>query len=301
MNRPRTVADALVAARTALASAGIDQPALDARLLLAEATGLGLAQLIGWGERPLAAGEAERLEAILRRRLAREPIAYILGRKEFWSLDFAVDRRVLIPRPDSETLVEAVLASIDDHRRPLRILDLGTGSGCLLLALLSELPTASGAGVDRSLPALQLAQQNAERLGLAHRTTFIASDWGSAVAGRFDLVVANPPYVTDADWRQLGPEINRYEPQAALLAGSDGLDAYRRILPAARRLLTDTGAIFLEFGAGQAEGVIDIAASAGFEYTEIRDDLVGIARCLQLRPVETPPANKWLGNKAFPV
>jgi release factor glutamine methyltransferase len=208
---------------------------------------------------------------------------------------------VLIPRPDSETLVEAVLAWIADRHRPLRILDLGTGSGCLLLALLSELPAASGVGVDRSVQALQLARQNAERLGLAARTGFVGSDWGSALAGGFDLIVSNPPYVAEADWQQLMPEINRYEPRAALVAGSDGLDAYRRILPQARPLLGNTGAIFFEIGAEQAEAVIDIAASAGFQCADIRDDLVGFARCLRLRFVDAPSANKQLGNKAFPV
>lgn len=296
-----TVAQALATARAALADAGIDQPALDARLLLADATGLSRAQLIGWSERPLAAVEAQRLHAALQRRLAREPLAYILGRKEFWSLDFAVDRHVLIPRPDSETLVEAVLASVADRHQPLQILDLGTGSGCLLLALLSELPAARGIGVDRSAQALQIARQNAERLGLATRTGFVSSDWGSALAGRFDLIVANPPYVAETDWQQLMPEINRYEPRAALVAGSDGLSAYRRILPQVRRLLGDTGAIFLEIGAEQAEAVIDIAASAGFECADIRDDLVGFARCLRLCLVDAPSPNKRLGNKAFPV
>lgn len=281
--RVTSIADAIAASRAALAAAGIETAALDARLLVADSTGLAREALIGGRDRPLSDEAARSLALRLKRRLAREPIAYIAGEKEFWSLPFSVDRRVLVPRPDSETLVESVLAWVKDKRRPLRILDLGTGSGCLLLSLLSECPAACGVGVDVSAAALDVARANAERLGLARRSAFVQSDWASAIDGRFDVVVANPPYVTDADWERLAPEITRHEPRLALVAGADGLAAYRRILPELPRLLDQSGMAFVELGAGQFDAVIDLAHAAGLQSGGACDDLAGVVRCVQLR------------------
>jgi len=296
-----SIGDAIAATRAALADAGIDSAPLDARLLVADATGLDRAQLIAWRDRPLSPQAHEALAERLRRRLDREPVASIIGEKEFWSLSFAVDRRVLVPRPDSETLVEAALAWVGDRHRPLRVLDLGTGSGCLLLALLHELPAAWGLGIDLSAAALAMAQTNAERLGLSHRSAFLRGDWSDAIGGRFDLVVANPPYVAESDWPRLAPEITRHEPRLALVAGTDGLAAYRRLLPGLRRILSDIGAAFIELGADQSAAVSDLAASAGLDWCGERDDLAGIVRCAQLQQAKSPKAKKWLGNIAFPV
>lgn len=301
MTLATNIGNAIADTRRTLAAAGIDTAALDARILVADATGLDRSHLIGWSDRLLSTTARERLADRLRRRLAREPIAYIVGEKEFWSLGFAVDRRVLVPRPDSEALVEAALSQIKDRSWPLRILDLGTGSGCLLLALLSELPAAWGVGVDLSAAALDVARLNADRLGFTQRTAFLQGHWATAIGVPFDLVVANPPYVAEADWRQLEPEIVRHEPPLALLAGDDGLAAYRRILPDLARILAVGGVACLEMGAGQHDAVIDIAASAGLECIRASSDLAGVVRCVQLQSAKAAPAEKWLGNKAFPV
>lgn len=279
------IGEAVAATRAALAAAGIETAVLDARLLVGEATGLTREGLISGRDQPLSIAAERSLAERLQRRLEREPLAYIVGEREFWSLPFTVDRRVLVPRPDSETLVEAALAWVGDRQRPLRILDLGTGSGCLLLALLSELPAAWGLGIDISGAALQVARANAARLGLAPRTAFLQGDWASAIDGRFDLVVTNPPYVTDADWSQLAPEITRHEPRLALVAGADGLGAYRRIVRELGRLLDAAGAAFVELGAGQFDSVVDLAASAGLHSGGGTEDLAGVVRCVQLRSI----------------
>ena len=197
------------------------------------------------------------------RRLRREPMAYILGEREFWSLPLRVSPAVLVPRPESETVVEAALESIADRAAPLRILDLGTGSGCLLLALLSELPHASGLGIDRSAAALAIARANAERLGLADRAAFREGDWGYGLAGPFDVIVSNPPYVARTDARNLAPEVFAFEPQEALFAGADGLDAYRALAPDCARLLAQDGVTCLEIGQGQGASVAAILRRHG--------------------------------------
>jgi release factor glutamine methyltransferase len=230
--------------------------------------------------------EAVTFEALVARRAAREPLALILGRREFWSLEFAVSSATLIPRPDSETLIEAALAAFADRAPPRRVLDLGTGTGCLLLAALSEFRGAIGVGVDRSAAAAALAARNAASLGMADRATFVCGDWASALDGRFDLVVCNPPYIPSSDLRDLMPEVARYEPHSALDGGADGLAAYRRLLPELHRLLTPNGFAALELGAGQGETVAGLARDAGFSAT-MRKDLSGIVRVLGLHPA--PP------------
>jgi len=263
-----------------LAAAGIEGARGEAWLLLEAAAGCPRASLMAGTVERLTPEQEVLLEAMVRRRAAREPIAYILGEKEFWSLPFAVEPAVLIPRPESESVVEAALARVGDRNAPLRLLDLGTGSGCLLLALLSELPRASGLGVDISAAALALAARNAGRLGLAARARFEVRSWGAGLAGSFDLIVGNPPYVAAGDLAHLEPEVRAFEPQIALAAGPDGLAAYRALIPDCARLLAPGGSVALEIGQDQAAAVAAILISHGLEVIERRRDLAGIERCL---------------------
>ncbi len=226
------------------------------------------------------------LPALVARRAAHEPLALILGRREFWSLDFAVSPATLIPRPDSETLIEAALATFTGREPPRRVLDLGAGSGCLLLAALSEFTTAFGLGVDRSFDAVVLARRNAAGLGMAPRAAFLCADWAAALDGPFDLVLSNPPYIPTGQIDGLMPEVARHEPRIALDGGVDGYSAYRRLLPDLARLLAPDGVAVLEVGAGQAPMVGRLARGAGFA-SEPHHDLSGIVRALVLHPV--PP------------
>ncbi len=281
-------ADTLSAAgaRRALAqqfrAAGIDSPELDARLLVAHALGLDHAALAAAGARVLSRGEAEAIAALGRRRLAREPVARILGTKEFWSLKLRVDATTLVPRPETETVVEAALAALDAAAArfdALRIADLGTGSGALLLALLAELPHAFGVGTDTSLGALAVARGNARRLGQT-RAAFIACDMAAALRGRFDLIVANPPYIRSGDIAALAPEVRDFDPRSALDGGSDGLDGHRTIAAAVPRLLAPGAAVVVEIGAGQAEAVSALFSAAGLAGARPRSDLSGVPRAL---------------------
>jgi release factor glutamine methyltransferase len=265
-----------------LAAAGIEGARSEAWLLLAAATGVERAALMA-GSDTLSAAQEKRLNALVRRRLAREPVAYLLGEKEFWSLRFEVDPAVLIPRPETEAVVEAVLAQLPDRQRSLRLLDLGVGSGCLLLALLSELPSATGLGVDDSAPALAIAQRNAGRLGLAARADFQHGRWGDDVAGPFDVIVSNPPYVAEGDWDGLQPEIRDFEPKAAVVAGPDGLAAYRALAPDCARLLAPSGLCALEIGFGQGDAVAALLAAQDLSVVERCRDLAGIERCMLAR------------------
>jgi release factor glutamine methyltransferase len=222
------------------------------------------------------------LNALAARRLRREPVARIVGRKEFWGLELRINEATLVPRPETETVVEAALAAADAggaRGRPLRILDLGTGSGALLLALISELPNAQGVGTDISVPALSMARENAGRLGLAQRARFVASDFGTALAGGFDLVVSNPPYIASAEIDTLPPEV-RHDPRNALDGGADGLSCYRAIARDARRLLAPAGHLIVEIGFGQAAPVAALLAGAGLAPSPPRADLAGISRAL---------------------
>jgi release factor glutamine methyltransferase len=272
---------AQIAAR--LGAAGIEDARSEAWLLLAAATGRERAALIAGGPERLGAEQQARLGELIRRRRAREPVAYILGEKEFWSLRFEVGPGVLIPRPETETVVEAVLAGLPDRARALRLLDLGVGSGCLLLALLSERPQATGLGVDDSAAALGLARRNAERLGLAARADFREGHWGAGLRERFDVIVSNPPYVAERDWDILQPEIREFEPKAALVAGTDGLAAYRALAPHCARLLGADGLCALEIGYGQGNAVAEIFAHWGLPVTGRYRDLAGTVRCLVVR------------------
>jgi release factor glutamine methyltransferase len=264
----------------------LDAPELDARLLLEHALGLDHAALAVQSDRALTAQEAGVLAALTARRLAREPVARILGRKEFWGLPLALDADALIPRPETETVVEAALAALSEQERAaLNIADLGTGSGALLLALLSELPHARGIGTDISPAALACARANAATLGLADRATFAACDYGAALNGPVDLIVANPPYVARADITALQAEVRDFDPPRALDGGPDGLAAYRAIAPQARRLLAPDGILAVELGFGRLAAVRSIFAAAGLAPVAVRHDLSGMVRALVARPV----------------
>jgi release factor glutamine methyltransferase len=267
-------AQALAEITARLAAAGLESPRREARLLLAHALGVSAAALLAMDE-----VDPDAYAAALARRAAREPLAYITGHKEFWGLDFLTSPATLIPRPDSETLVEAVLEA---GAQPGRCLDLGTGTGCLLLATLSEYPSAFGIGVDIRPAAAALARRNAQRLGLAHRAAFLAGRWASALAGPFDLVLANPPYIESQAIPGLMPEVARHEPAAALDGGADGLAAYRAIIADLPRILAPEGLAVLELGAGQAHMVSAMARRSGFT-PALKADLSGIERAILLR------------------
>ena len=263
-----------------LAEAGIESARADARILMAHVLGVDRNRLIGLPDKPLTMSQTQQLDAFVARRAKHEPVAMITGTKEFWSLPFRVTRDTLVPRPDSETLIEAVLDHVKDRERDYRILDLGTGSGCLLLALLSEFLNASGLGLDANQGALDTAQANAEALGFGDRAAFVWSDWTAGIHGSFDIIVSNPPYITKPDWEQLEDDVRLYEPRTALVGGLDGLNPYRAFGPHLPGLLTPDGLFVCEIGMGQAADVREILAEAGLTVLGVRRDLSGIERCL---------------------
>lgn len=274
---------ALVASR--LRAAGIAEARAEARLLVEAATGLDRTAQLCHPDWPV---EGAATLALAARRAAREPMAYILKRREFWGRDFAVGPGVLVPRPETETLVEAVLEALPDRRAALRLVDLGTGSGCLLLTLLDLYPAAFGIGVDRSGAALGYAMVNRAAFGLERRAALVQGDWLEALAGPFDLIVVNPPYIGSGEVRDAE---TRHEPEAALIAGEDGLDAYRAIVGAAALALRPGGLLALEIGWAQASAVTDLARTAGLGEVGVRADLAGRARVVTgRRAMELSPA-----------
>ena len=281
-----TIGETIKNAAQYLASAGIDEARQDAQILMGHVRGQDRIALIANSRASLTHTELRCFQTLIERRAKREPTAQILGTKEFWSLDFVIDSSVLCPRPETEGLVEAALDGLASQRQgkgsSLRMLDLGTGSGCLLLALLSEYERAFGLGVDVSARALSIAKTNSERLGLAARSHWLCGSWGAALEGCFDLIVSNPPYIARRDADSLAPEVKDYEPEAALFAGDDGLGAYRAMAGDLHRLLAPFGVACLEIGFGQASEVEGILAHAGLETIEKRPDLAGIDRCLVL-------------------
>lgn len=268
-----SIDDAIYEAARHLARAGIAQPRLDARLLAAH--------VLDQGERSLENGRHERLRELVRRRAAREPLAHITGYREFWSLTFAVTRHTLVPRPDSETLIEAALAWPASGRAA--VLDLGSGSGCLLAALLSERPEWWGLGLDIDAAALAVAGRNLDALGLGARARLVRGDWTECLAGPFDVVLCNPPYIADREWPDLEPEVAAFEPRIALAGGADGLACYRRIAPRLGSLMSAGGAAFLEVGAGQASAVAELLRRHALDVVDIKEDLAGIPRCVVAR------------------
>jgi len=279
----QTIGEAVASAARALAGSGIEGGRREARILVALALGIDQAVVLGFPERPVPAAALPRLTELIERRCAREPISRILGHREFWSLDFELSPDTLDPRGDSETVVEAVLAHIPGREAALKILDLGTGTGCLLLAVLSEYPAATGIGIDLAPGAAATARRNAARLGFAERASFAVADWDAALGGCFDLVLSNPPYIEAAAIDDLEPEVARHDPRRALDGGADGLDFYRRLAASAPRLLRPGGIGIFEVGAGQAEAVAALMEACGLETIETRPDLAGIARCVVVR------------------
>jgi release factor glutamine methyltransferase len=274
-------AEALGAVKRAFAKANIDGPTLDARLLTLAALRVDQSELLRRPEKRIGEKAAARLAEFATRRLAGEPIARILGVREFWGLEFALSAGTLVPRPETETLVEAVLRYCQargDHSGSWNILDLGTGSGCIAIALLTELPNALVVGVDRSPDALATAHENARRHRVADRACWVASDWVGAIATTFDIVVSNPPYIAAVDMAALCTEVRDHDPPLALDGGRDGLDAYRAIIAELGRLTNEGGQIFLEVGAGQSEAVRALFRQTGFRAHSPIRDLAGTAR-----------------------
>jgi len=274
----RTVAQALAWGQKTLTREDIASAALDVRLLLCHTAGLTREDVIRTPERSLSESEERKFKELVARRAAHEPVAYLTGHREFWGLDFLCAPGVLIPRPDSETLVEAALGLIPDKSAPLNILDLGTGTGALLLALLHELPVARGIGTDISPAAVDIARANADRLGLAGRTEIRQTHWAKGVSGRFDLVISNPPYIAAPDMAGLAPDIRDYEPKLALAAGPGGLDAYRALSRLAGGIMAAKGRVVMETGQGQGGAVRQLFLSAEWAFLASARDLNGIER-----------------------
>lgn len=283
----QTVETARRALTARLKSGAIDSAEIDARLLVGAVLGLDLTGLITAAHRQLSADESTRLQDFVRRRLAGEPVARILGHKEFWGLPLKLSAATLVPRPDTETVVELALELLRadgalNHK--LRIADLGTGTGAILLALLSELPNAHGFGTDISAAALQTAGTNAAHSGLTNRATFIACDYASGLSGPFDLIVSNPPYIRSSDIADLAAGVREYDPRAALDGGADGLDAYRALIPQAAGVLAPGAALVVEAGEGQSGQIQGLMTAAGLTPAGApKTDLAGIQRAVAAR------------------
>jgi release factor glutamine methyltransferase len=265
-----------------LKNAEVDSPLLDARLLVAAALGCDRTRLLADGGRILQGDELERIDNLIARRAKREPVARILGRREFWKLSFGLNEATLEPRPDSEILIETALKL--SRSMPMRLLDLGTGSGCLLLSLLHEYPGSLGLGVDREIRAIEQATINALQLNMKRRATFIVSDWFDkpdiAKRGPYDLIVCNPPYIRADEIPSLMPEVRCFDPMHALDGGNDGLNPYRTLLPQLPKYLAPNGLAVFEIGFGQAAEVSRLFAEAGLKDVSVHKDLAGIERCV---------------------
>ncbi|MGH6663921.1 MAG: peptide chain release factor N(5)-glutamine methyltransferase [Pseudolabrys sp.] len=277
----RTIAEARQALTEQFRHAGIDSAEADVRLLMAHALGIDRTGLVTGGERALSAEGREAIDALAMRRLRHEPVSRILGQKEFWTLSLTITPDVLVPRPETETVIEAARDALMALKlEKLRILDIGTGSGALLLALLREFSHAIGTGTDISEKAIEVARANAARNELAGRCSFVTCDIAAGVQGPFDLIVSNPPYVARGDIATLTPEVRDYDPLPALDGGVDGLDSYRAIAAQMRPLLAQGGRLVVELGAGQEGAVRALFTKAGFNIASVKDDLAGIPRAL---------------------
>ncbi len=284
---PYLIAQLLQYARTSFARAGIETAALDARVLLCHVCGLSAATVIAYPDREIDDNSAARFLDLVAQRARRIPLAHLLGVREFWGLEFCVNEHTLIPRPETEFAVEiAVSCARDTHQKTgnVRILDLGCGTGCLLISILHEVKEASGIGVDINPEAVELAAWNAQNLGVEARAGFCSMNWGDGLAETFDIIVANPPYIRSGDIAGLMPEVSDYEPVRALDGGTDGLDEYRKIIPQARQLLVEKGMLILEIGAGQAGDVLRLAERNGFQPLNpdqpVQRDLAGCERII---------------------
>lgn len=276
---------ALAVGARALSTVGIEGALLDANLLLAHVIRGDRVAIIRDAERVLTASELAEYSKLINQRKKRKPVSRIIGRKEFWSLDLEISDSVLDPRPDSETLISAALKSIGEERRDYMIADFGTGSGCLLLAILMERPKAWGLGIDYSYASVHQASVNARNLELKDRTEFLVGDWGNSLTGHFDLILTNPPYIATAEVKNLAPEVRDHDPKLSLDGGEDGLCAYRILAPQLHRLLKPTGRAVLECGFEQASQVSNILNSAGLRVLKTHRDLAGNERCLSVSKI----------------
>lgn len=279
-----TLAEMLAAGATRLAECGIESARLDARVLLAHVLEKTPGELIGSG---IVSDDARlRFNNLIARRAAREPIAYVIGRKEFWSLDFEVGAGVLVPRPETETLLEQALLEFPQHTASLKAIDFGTGAGCILLSFLSEYPDARGVGIECSEEAIAFARRNKARLNQGSRCDLVQSDWSAAPDGPFDVLFSNPPYLAQRELADAAPELHA-EPERALVGGQDGLEAYRMLASLIAHRIAPNGCAFLEIGAGQAAAVAAILLAVGLETIRVAPDLSGIPRCIVARPQKT--------------
>jgi release factor glutamine methyltransferase len=288
-----TLGSLVAEAAATLARVGFAEPGRRARRLVASALDLTLSELLAHPERMIDEQRIDYVRSALGRMADREPLSRILGRREFWGLELALSPETLDPRPETETVVEAVLRAGFDGEAPLRFLDLGTGTGCILLALLSEFSAAIGFGLDIASGAAKTARRNAEALGLAERARFLVGNWGAAVSGKFDVVVSNPPYIARPALGDLPREVALYDPHHALDGGADGLDAYRSFIPDLPRLLTPGGMFACEVGVGQAPAVAALLRANGLAIEGCERDLAGIARCVLARPTSSGAESCW--------
>lgn len=275
--------------RDRLIAAGVDTPVLDARVLLEAGAGVSRTEIITEPRRPLTEAQIAKVDDLVTRREAREPLSHIVGVKPFWTIELAVNRDVLTPRPETEFVVEVTVKALP-FAEPTRILDLGVGSGAILFAVLGARPLATGVGVDKSESALVVAAENAHRLGLTSRVELREGDWDEGLDdASFDLVVSNPPYIRTYEIDQLEPEVAKYEPRLALDGGVDGLAAYRQLFPAIRRVLKPGGQFAVELGVGQAEAAWALADDAGLTPEEVKNDLAGVPRVIRGRLAQLLP------------
>jgi release factor glutamine methyltransferase len=272
-----------------LREAGVESNRLDANILLCHLLGKSREYIFMKASEILEAGIIDKFNELIKRRVNKEPIAYIIGKKEFWGLDFIVNRDTLIPRPDSETIVQAVLdkakaIAINSGKYlqllDIKLADIGTGSGCIIISVIKNLPSASGIAVDINVNALKIAKENSLANGVSKQIEFIESNWLDNIDNKFDIIVSNPPYISQADFVDLMEDVKNYEPKIALVSGSDGMDSYRYIASQAKEKLVNNGFVILEIGQGQSEQVSDIFIKQGFVIEDIRNDLSGIARCI---------------------
>ena len=283
-----------------LSQAGFTEPRRAARRLVASTLDLTPAELLSHSEQVLDEQHTGRVRRALDRMAEHEPLSRIVGRREFWGLEFTLCGDTLDPRPETETVVEAVLRRVLDRDAPLRFLDLGTGTGCILLALLSEFPAATGFGVDIALGAVMTALGNAATLGLGERAHFLVGDWGTAMSGKFDVIASNPPYIASAALADLPPEVALYDPCLALDGGADGLGAYRALVVDLARLLQPGAVLVIEVGFSQAPAVAAMLRASGMAIEGCERDLAGIARCV-VAGAPARAAQKVVGMRRLPV